>query len=79
MKILYIITGLGMGGAERQLCDVSDELSHLKHEIIIISLTGENINKPVDDNIKLINLQMEKTFFWFFESILKSSKADKGF
>lgn len=65
MKILYIITGLGMGGAERQLCDVSDELSHLKHEIIIISLTGENINKPVDDNIKLINLQMEKTFLVF--------------
>ncbi|KFC86791.1 glycosyltransferase [Hafnia alvei] len=68
-----------MGGAERQLCDVSDELSHLKHEIIIISLTGENINKPVDDNIKLINLQMEKTFFGFLKAYSKARRLIKDF
>ena len=38
MKILFIITGLGPGGAEKQLCDIADELVQNGHQIKILYL-----------------------------------------
>lgn len=43
-RVTFIITGLGMGGAERQVCDLADQFSDKGHQVLLISMTGETIN-----------------------------------
>ena len=61
MKILLVSTGLGMGGAERQICDLSDELCDLDNDVLIISLTGNSIVKPRNTKVEIAELNMKKT------------------
>ncbi|MDQ2164186.1 MULTISPECIES: glycosyltransferase [Vibrio] len=61
MKLIFVITGLGMGGAETQVCSLIDRLSAHGHDIFLLSLTGEGINKPKSSTVKLIELRMHKT------------------
>ena len=35
MKILYVITGLGQGGAERVVCDLADKMYEKGNEVKI--------------------------------------------
>ena len=39
MKILLFITGLGIGGAEKQVCDLVDKFVQLRHQVKLISLS----------------------------------------
>ncbi|WP_305369643.1 glycosyltransferase [Photobacterium leiognathi] len=71
VRIVLIITGLGMGGAERQICDLSDELHELNNDIIIISLTGKTIVKPNHSSIKIIELNMQKSLIGLFKALWK--------
>lgn len=41
MKILYVITGLGLGGAEKVVCDLADQMAENGHEVKIAYLTGD--------------------------------------
>ena len=41
MKILYVITGLGMGGAETITIDVAQKMLERGHEVAVLYLTGE--------------------------------------
>lgn len=68
MKIALLITGLGMGGAEKQVCDLSDQFRLLGHEVIICYLTGDAILKPKNPNIPLIGMNMAKNPFSFFKT-----------
>ena len=55
-KLLFGITGLTLGGAERVLVDVVNELSE-KYEITIFTLYGKGeFEKELSDKIKLINM-----------------------
>ncbi|MFW2177855.1 MULTISPECIES: glycosyltransferase [unclassified Moraxella] len=56
MKILYIITGLGMGGAERVVCDLADQMILRGHQVKIVYLTGESITKPKSNEIEVVYL-----------------------
>lgn len=50
MKILYIITQLGVGGAESVLVSMADKMTALGHEVEIVSLLNinkQNFNKKV--------------------------------
>lgn len=78
-KICFITTGLGMGGAERQICDLSDELYKLNNEIIIISLTGTTIVKPNHSNIKIIEINMQKTSIGLMKALGKCRRILKDF
>jgi len=60
MKILYVITGLGVGGAERQVVDVVDRLADLGHSVKIAYLTGPKLTTPASKNIDLIGFRMTK-------------------
>ena len=81
MKILYIITGLGQGGAERVVCDLADSMSIKGHIVKIEYLTGDVSTKPKSDTIELIpiNLTGIKTlplaYFRIFR-IIKSYRPD---
>ncbi len=82
MKIILMSTGLGMGGAERQVCDLADQFASMGHEVMLISLTGETVNKPTQPSIKLVALGMCKTplgflsAYWKTRQLISSYKPD---
>ena len=78
MKIIYIINGLGPGGAERIVCDLSNELSKENHEIILISFFEQKILFDLNPsvNVRLFNYKFGlvgfiKSLFRTFYIILK--------
>lgn len=58
MKILYVITGLGLGGAEKVVCDLADQMSNLGHRVIVAYLTGEILVRPKNLNIDIVFLEL---------------------
>lgn len=58
MKILYVITGLGLGGAEKVLVDLADQMNALGHNVKIAYLTGEVLVKPKCTDIEIIALRL---------------------
>lgn len=61
MKLTLIITGLGMGGAERQVCDLADQFAAKGHQVLLISMTGETVNRPLSTKVEVAELNMAKT------------------
>lgn len=61
MKILYLITGLGMGGAEKVVCDLADQMFILGHQVKIAYLTGEILVRPSKSNIDIVFLGLNSS------------------
>ncbi|WP_201574145.1 glycosyltransferase [Psychrobacter sp. H8-1] len=59
MKILYLITGLGLGGAEKVVVDLADQMYALGHSVKIAYLTGNVLVKPVSQDIEIIALNLD--------------------
>lgn len=66
--IIFVITGLGLGGAEKQLCLLADKLSERNYTIKIVALNGEVVVKPKNSAIDIINLSMKKNAFGVFNA-----------
>lgn len=65
-----LITGLSMGGAETQVCNLANSLVDLNHDVTIISLL--NIIKVTPNSkVNVISLDMTKTLFGFFKAYVK--------
>lgn len=79
MKILLISTGLGMGGAERQVCDLADHFAAIGHRILLISMTGETVNLPQSKAIEVSALNMVKSPLGVIRAYLKARKLVKEF
>lgn len=62
IKILYVITGLGVGGAEKVVCDLADQMSTLGHQVKIAYLTGGILVRPKNINIDLISLDLNNLY-----------------
>lgn len=58
MKILYLITGLGLGGAEKVVVDLANQMNALGHNVKIAYLTGEVLVKPNCTDIEIIALHL---------------------
>lgn len=58
MKILYVITGLGLGGAEKVMIQLAEKIKSLNHSIKIIYLTGNVQVQPNDKTIEIIGLNL---------------------
>ncbi|MCG9661353.1 glycosyltransferase, partial [Vibrio mediterranei] len=58
---VYVITGLGLGGAELQLVEVARKFNQLGHEIHIISLFGETLVDFGSDDITVHEINMNKS------------------
>lgn len=58
MKILYVITGLGQGGAERVVCDLADQMHLRGYSVKIAYLTGNVLTKPHCSEIELIKINL---------------------
>ncbi|WP_410568563.1 glycosyltransferase [Acinetobacter sp. H1(2024)] len=59
MKILYVITGLGGGGAEKVVADLADQMTHKGHQVKIAYLKGNVVVRPKNDSIELIYIGLE--------------------
>lgn len=73
MKILYVITGLGLGGAEKVVCDLADQMSTLGHQVKIAYLTGKVVVHPKNINVDIIPLDLNN----FYGLYLASKKYKK--
>lgn len=60
MRILYLITGLSLGGAEKVVADLVDQMHLRGHDVKIAYLKGEAIVKPQSPQIELICLELNK-------------------
>lgn len=60
MNILYLITGLGGGGAEKVVADLADEMTQLDHNVKIAFLKGDVVVRPKNTKIELIYLGLER-------------------
>ncbi|WP_411684832.1 glycosyltransferase [Aeromonas caviae] len=79
MNITLIITGLGMGGAERQVCDLADQFANKGHSVLLISMTGDTVNRPQSVNIKIEELNMAKTPLGFIKAYLQARQLIQQF
>lgn len=78
MKILYVITGLGQGGAERVVCDLADQMHQRGHSVKIAYLTGDVFTKPRCPQIELIKINLNS--LWLFPlAYIKLSKVIRIF
>ena len=59
MKILYLITGLGGGGAEKVVVDLADQFFEKGHTVTIAYLTGDIIIRPKNKNILIYKLGLD--------------------
>jgi glycosyltransferase involved in cell wall biosynthesis len=62
MKIVLIITCLGIGGAETQVANLADRLDASGHTVLVISLTDELLVLPKSPTVQVASLNVRKTF-----------------
>ena len=78
MNILYVITGLALGGAEKTVSDLADQMYKLGHNVKIAYLTGEQIVIPESDEIEIIALKLNSVI-GFPSASIKYRKLVKKF
>lgn len=59
MKILYLITGLGKGGAEKVVCDLADKMYDHGHDVTIVYFFGKKSVFPRNQAIKIAKIPLE--------------------
>ncbi|MGX5098456.1 glycosyltransferase [Enterobacter cloacae] len=79
MRATLIITGLSMGGAEKQVCDLADELSCKGVQIQLISMSGKILISPSNKEIEIISLSMRRNPLSFLLTYFKVRKEIKKF
>ncbi|MFI8336811.1 glycosyltransferase [Pseudomonas taetrolens] len=79
MKILYIITGLGVGGAERQVLDLADQFAGQGHTVKICYLVEPVLLRPKHDSVELLGVGLEKSASGFVKGIVRLRAIIKAF
>lgn len=59
MRVLFLITGLGGGGAEKVITGLADQMVLLGHQVKIAYLKGDIVVRPQNPKIDLIYLGLE--------------------
>lgn len=75
MKICFVTTGLGVGGAEKQVCDLADKFHDEGHEVLIIAITGEIKVRPKTGLIRIVEISAAKSFISIFKTLLLMRKT----
>lgn len=73
MKILLFITGLGMGGAEKVVCELADNLYQAGHEVKIVYFVGGITKRPINKQIGIskIPLDLKTSIFKSLHTVIK--------
>ncbi len=56
MRIMLVISGLGMGGAERVVTSLADRFAGTGHEVMLVALGGQDVVMPMHPAVRLVNL-----------------------
>lgn len=78
MKILFVISSLSSGGAERTLSLIANKLAENGYEIHILTLCKSELFYEIANNIKLINLDLCGISTNFFQTLLRTVKMVKS-
>lgn len=78
-RILLIVTGLGMGGAERQVCDLADQFVSMGKTVCLITMTDNIINSPRSKDIDVVSLNITKTLTGLVRGYLRARKSILSF
>lgn len=82
MNILLVTTGLGVGGAERQICDLASRLAQRGHRVGIAYMVGDPVMVPGNPNVSLHPLHATKTPWgllcaaWHLRRLVSQFKPD---
>ena len=73
MKILFIVQGLGNGGAERLCIDIANEIikSYSEYEVLIVSLNNTNHYKKITKKIQIKKIETDFKLSIFQKNIIK--------
>lgn len=61
LRVLLLSNSLGIGGAERLVVSLADQLAARGHQVMVVSLTGPTLFKPNNPQVEVVALQMTKT------------------
>ncbi|KKW67227.1 hypothetical protein AAV94_11600 [Lampropedia cohaerens] len=61
MRILFVVTGLGLGGAERQVVDLADRLQAAGHNVGIAHMVDETKVLPKHEQVRLFPLRCSRS------------------
>jgi glycosyltransferase involved in cell wall biosynthesis len=80
MKIAYIITSMGVGGAEIITIDIANRMLDKGNGVLILYLTGQNLNQHrINKGITIVGLNMQKNPFSLIKSLFRAKKILKRF
>jgi len=79
MRILLVITSLGVGGAERLVTALADEYASAGHEVVLARLHGEARLKPSDQRVRLESFAMRRSLFGVLRGMLDFRRLIKEF
>ena len=71
MKIVYLMSGFGVGGAEQLVRDLSLKFAINGDLVTIISLMDNHYNIPINKNISFFSFNLKNNFFYFFLTLFK--------
>lgn len=73
MRILYVITGLGIGGAETITLNIANQMMRRGHTVALYYLTGVNkLAERIDPCIEVVGLKMTKTPCGLLKALYKA-------
>ncbi|MBQ4554419.1 MAG: glycosyltransferase [Spirochaetaceae bacterium] len=78
MNILYIITGLTVGGAEVITLNLAKEMQQCGHKVAVMYLSGENKLCSTNE-IEIVGLNMKKTPFGVLNALIKAKNYCNNF
>ena len=78
MRILYVITGLTIGGAETITVKLASCMQQLGHSVMILCLTGKQLVQT-PNKIDVINLNMKKSPLGFIMALRNAKEIIKDF
>lgn len=79
MKILLVITGLGVGGAERLVTNLADRYVELGHEVVLAYFQGDVGLRPSDSRVRLICLELDRSLLGLLYGSLRLRNLIKSF
>lgn len=79
MRILFFITSLDVGGAERQVLDLAQRFESQNHQVLIAYLTGSGALLPPVTTLKTVGFQSTKTLSSFVRGFFQLRQLIKSF
>lgn len=77
LKILIVITGLGVGGAERLVTGLADTFVAAGHDVTLVYLHGRPVIVPKSTEVKLLGLRISKNPIRVMAGLLRLRKIIK--